>query len=76
MSPDGVCTEAIASMNDLVNIFPRGSNERLVSLAFDSTMIEEGIYVDIINHMTGIDLTQPFEIIESKFNQMVSERAF
>jgi hypothetical protein len=73
MSPDGVCTESIASMSELVESFPRGSSERLMSLAFDSTMIKEGIYVDINNNMTGIDITtQPFEIIESKFNQIVS----
>jgi hypothetical protein len=73
MSSDGVCADSIDGMTEMVKNTPRGSNQRLMSVAFDSTMIKDGIYVDINNDMTGIDITQPFDIIESKFEQMVSQ---
>ena len=46
-----------------------GSQERTGSYSYDSTQIKDGVYYDIKNDFVGLDVSQPFDLINSKFRK-------
>lgn len=71
---DGICLETIRSMKAVRESrgWKRGSNECLVSLSYDSTKLNDGVFYDVNNDFVGLDCTQSLDALTTKFRRMVS----
>jgi hypothetical protein len=69
-----MCRETIKSMRAEADQkgYKKGSAQRRGMLAFDSTMVRDGVHYDLNNDLVGLDFTQSHDVITARFRMLVS----